>query len=159
MTASYREPEGQGRPGFKTVDGNDIALDVIIAYRVDPPKAVDILVRVAQSNGELEEKLIRPVSRNITRELFGELKTEDFYVAKKRAEKAEAAKAALNKVLNSYGIIVESVLPKDYRFNPLIKKPSKKRKSLIRWLNVLSLRLRPRWRNTCRNCNQPRGSE
>lgn len=129
MTASYRGArEGRDDLVFKTVDGNDIALDVIIAYRIDPPKAVDILVRVAQSNGELEEKLIRPVCRNITRELFGELKTEDFYVANKRTEKAEAVKAALNKVLNAYGIIVESVLPKDYRFNPAYQKAIEEKK-------------------------------
>ena len=113
---------------FKTVDGNDIALDVILAYRIDPPKAPFILENVAQNNHELEEKVVRPITRNVTRELFGELKTEDFYVANKRTEKAEMVKEMLNQLLNPYGIIVESVLPKDYRFNPAYQKAIEEKK-------------------------------
>ena len=100
---------------FKTIDGNDISLDVIIAYRINPVMAPDILENVAKNNRELEEKLVRPVTRNVTRDLFGELKTEGFYVSNKRMEKAELVKETLNRVLNPYGVIVESVLPKDYR--------------------------------------------
>jgi len=102
---------------FKTIDGNDISLDVIIAYRINPQMAPDILEKVGKNNSELEEKIIRTVGRSIARDLFGELKTEDFYVAEKRTEKAEKAKEMLNQALNGYGIIVESILPKDYRFN------------------------------------------
>ncbi len=107
---------------FKSIDGNDISLDVIIAYRIDPKKAPHILAYVAKDNKELEEKIVRPLSRNLTRDLFGELETEDFYVAKMRTEKAENVVTALNKVLDKYGVIVESVLPKDYRFNPAYQK-------------------------------------
>ena len=113
---------------FKTIDGNDIALDVIIAYRIDPKKAKDILVNVALNNSEMEEKLVRPITRNVTRELFGALKTEDFYVANKRTEQAEAVKKELNDLLNRYGIIVESVLPKDYRFNAAYQKAIEEKK-------------------------------
>jgi regulator of protease activity HflC (stomatin/prohibitin superfamily) len=103
---------------FKTIDGNDIALDVIIAYRIDPVMTPYILQNVARNNSELEEKLVRPITRNVTRELFGALKTEDFYVADKRTEKSEGAKQVLNEILNKSGVIVENVLPKDYLFNP-----------------------------------------
>jgi regulator of protease activity HflC (stomatin/prohibitin superfamily) len=113
---------------FKTIDGNDIGLDVIIAYRIDPQKAPDILLTVAEDNHGLDEKLVRPIARNVTRELFGELKTEDFYVANKRTEKAEAVKAALNKTLSPYGVIVESVLPKDYRFPTAYQKAIEEKK-------------------------------
>lgn len=120
MTATIGEGSRHGRDDllFKTVDGNDISLDVIIAYRIDRQKAPFILEYVAKNNIELEEKIVRPISRNITRDLFGELTTEDFYVANKRTEKAEKALVSLNEVLNYYGIIIENVLPKDYRFNP-----------------------------------------
>jgi regulator of protease activity HflC (stomatin/prohibitin superfamily) len=113
---------------FKTIDGNDIALDVIIAYRIDPQKAPEIIMNVAQTNRELEERLVRPITRNVTREQFGALKTEDFYVATKRTEKAEAAKVILNEILNPYGVIVESVLPKDYRFNAAYQKAIEEKK-------------------------------
>ncbi|HQO58585.1 MAG TPA: SPFH domain-containing protein [Candidatus Omnitrophota bacterium] len=113
---------------FKTIDGNDIALDVIVAYRIDPQKAPDIIMSVAHTNRELEERLVRPITRNVTREQFGALKTEDFYVATKRTEKAEEAKNILNNILNRYGVIVESVLPKDYRFNAAYQKAIEEKK-------------------------------
>jgi len=129
MTASVGGAR-QGRDDlvFKTIDGNDIALDVIIAYRIDPAKTPFILQNIARSNSELEEKLVRPITRNVTRELFGALKTEDFYVADKRTEKSEAAKQALNQLLNPSGVIVENVLPKDYRFNPEYQKAIEEKK-------------------------------
>ena len=113
---------------FKTIDGNDISLDVIIAYRIIPDKAPYILEYVARNNYELEEKVVRPISRNVTRDLFGELKTEDFYVANKRTEKADKVIALLNEKLGEYGVIVESVLPKDYRFNPAYQKAIEEKK-------------------------------
>lgn len=124
MTTAFSRGARMGRDDlvFKTVDGNDIALDVIIAYRIDPQKAPHILTHIAQSNRELEEKLVRPITRNVTREFFGELKTEDFYVANKRIDKADLVRQELNKLLNSHGVIVESVLPKDYRFKEAYQK-------------------------------------
>ena len=103
---------------FKTIDGNDISLDVIISYRIDPQKAPYILQYVARDDLELKEKVVRTVARSRPRDIFGELKTEEFYVSDKRDEKAELAKAVLNEVLNPYGVIVERVSTKDYRFNP-----------------------------------------
>jgi regulator of protease activity HflC (stomatin/prohibitin superfamily) len=73
---------------FKTIDGNDISLDAIISYRIDPSKVPLILESVAIDNRDLEENVVRPISRNITRDLFGELTTEDFYNADKRTERS-----------------------------------------------------------------------
>jgi regulator of protease activity HflC (stomatin/prohibitin superfamily) len=129
MTSSQRGARlGKDDLVFKTIDGNDIALDVIIAYRLDPQKMPEILQNVGKSNSELEEKLVRPITRNVTRELFGALKTEDFYIADKRTEKSEEAKAILNEILNPHGVIVENVLPKDYRFNPAYQKAIEEKK-------------------------------
>jgi len=103
---------------FKTIDGNDISLDVIISYRIDPQKAPFIVQYVAADDFELKDKVVRTVARSRPRDVFGELKTEEFYVSDKRDEKAELAKKALNDLLGPYGIIVERVSTKDYRFNP-----------------------------------------
>jgi regulator of protease activity HflC (stomatin/prohibitin superfamily) len=107
---------------FKTIDGNDISLDVVISYRIDPAKAPQILQIGASDNEALEEKVVRTITRSITRDIFGQLKTEDFYVAGARTIKADMVKDALNNMLNPYGIIVESVLPRDYRFNSAYQK-------------------------------------
>jgi regulator of protease activity HflC (stomatin/prohibitin superfamily) len=103
---------------FKTIDGNDISLDVIVAYRIDPVKAPTIVQYVATTDFELKDKLVRTIARSKPRDVFGELKTEEFYVSDKREEKAERVKAELNQFMNPYGIIVERVSTKDYRFNP-----------------------------------------
>ena len=103
---------------FKTIDGNDISLDVIIAYRIDPQMAPNILQNVASDNEKLKEKIVRTIARSKPRDVFGELKTEEFYVAGKRESKGEEAQARLQEILGPMGIVVERVLTKDYRFNP-----------------------------------------
>src|SRR5215470_3743701 len=107
---------------FKTIDGNDISLDVIIAYRIDPDKAPFILQHVASNDFELKDNVVRTVARSRSRDIFGELKTEEFYISDKRDEKAERVKATLNDMLSPYGVIVERVSTKDYRFNPAYQK-------------------------------------
>ena len=113
---------------FKTIDGNDISLDVIIAYQIDPAKAPYILQYVASSNDELRQKVVRTVARSKTRDIFGELKTEEFYVADRRELQAERAKEALQEILDPLGIIVKNVLTKDYRFNKEYQKAIEDRK-------------------------------
>ncbi|MBN1551164.1 prohibitin family protein [bacterium] len=103
---------------FKTIDGNDISLDVIISYRLDPMKAPYILEYVARDNDQLKDSVIRTIARSRPRDIFGELMTEEFYVSSKRDEKAQQALDELNRMVQSYGIIVEKVLTRDYRFNP-----------------------------------------
>ena len=103
---------------LKTIDGNDISLDVIIAYRIDADKAPYILQYVARDDATLRDKIVRTVTRSKPRDIFGELKTEAFYVADARESQANKAKDALQAILGPMGIVVEKVLTKDYRFNP-----------------------------------------
>jgi regulator of protease activity HflC (stomatin/prohibitin superfamily) len=102
---------------FKTIDGNDISLDVIIAYRLDPEKAPYILQNVAIDNQTLRDKIVRTIARSTPRDIFGELTTEEFYVAEKRELQSLRAKEVLQEMLGPLGVIVEKVLTKDYRFN------------------------------------------
>jgi regulator of protease activity HflC (stomatin/prohibitin superfamily) len=102
---------------FKTIDGNDISLDVIIAYRIDADKAPYILQNVAEDNHILRDKIVRTIARSKPRDIFGELTTEEFYVADKRELQAQRAKEVLQEMLGPLGIVVEKVLTKDYRFN------------------------------------------
>lgn len=103
---------------FKTIDGNDISLDVIVSYRIDPALAPKILQEVATNDDELKDKVVRTIVRSRPRDIFGELKTEEFYISDRRDEKAGRAKAELNALLEDYGVVVERVSTKDYRFNP-----------------------------------------
>lgn len=119
MTAHTGRGDRQSRDDllFKTIDGNDIGLDVIIAYRIDPQKAPHILQHVARDNQTLRNMIVRTVGRSKPRDIFGELKTEEFYVADKREAKAQSAKEVLQEMVGPLGIVVERVLTKDYRFN------------------------------------------
>jgi hypothetical protein len=103
---------------LKTIDGNDISLDVIIVYRIDPSKAYLILQNVARDNRELRDKIVRTIARSKPRDIFGELKTEEFYVSENREAQAVKAKEVLQEMFDPMGIIIEKVLTKDYRFNP-----------------------------------------
>ncbi len=124
---------GGDRPGrddlvFKSVDGNDISLDVVISYRLDPEKAPMVLQEVAANDDELRDNIVRTVARSKPRDIFGELITEEFYIAERRTEKADAARAALAAILEPYGIIVERVGTRDYRFNPAYQQAIEDRK-------------------------------
>ena len=103
---------------FKTIDGNDISLDVIIAYRIDASKAPYILQYVARDDVTLRDTIVRTVARSKPRDIFGELKTEAFYVAEAREAQSTKAKDALQQILGPMGIVTEKVLTNDYRFNP-----------------------------------------
>ena len=107
---------------LKTIDGNDIGLDVIIAYRIDPEKAFRIIQYVAKNDTQLKDKIVRTIARSKPRDIFGELKTEEFYVAKSREVQAVRAKEKLQEMFTPMGIIIERVLTKDYRFNPAYQK-------------------------------------
>ncbi|MFH2044840.1 MAG: SPFH domain-containing protein [Pseudomonadota bacterium] len=107
---------------FKTIDGNDISLDVIIVYRIDPAKAYLIVQNVARNDKELRDKIVRTITRSKPRDIFGELKTEEFYVSALREGQAKKAKEVLQAMLEPMGIIIEKVLTKDYRFNPKYQK-------------------------------------
>ena len=107
---------------LKTIDGNDISLDVIIAYRIDVNKAPHILQFVARDDVTLRDKIVRTVARSKPRDIFGELKTEAFYVADAREAQSIKAKEALQEILGPMGVVVEKVLTNDYRFNPEYQK-------------------------------------
>jgi len=77
---------------------------------------------VAENNIMLREKVVRTIARSKPRDIFGELKTEEFYVAARREKQSQRAKDVLQGILGPMGIIVEKVLTKDYRFNPEYQK-------------------------------------
>ena len=69
---------------FRTQGGNELSLDLIIQYRIDPQKVIYILQNVATSNDALRDVILRTIGRSRPRDEFGELTTEEFYVANKR---------------------------------------------------------------------------
>lgn len=124
----------KGAPGraddieFKTVDGNDISVDVTVAWRVDPAKAPHLLQKVGRSTQETEERLVRPAARALVRDALNVLRSEDFYTADKRFAAAEQARKLLEKALGPEGVIVEQVILQEHRFNPEYEKVIREKK-------------------------------
>ena len=103
---------------FKTVDGNDISVDIIVAWRIDPAKAPYLLMKVGESTEDLEARLVRPGVRAYVRDALNKLKSEEFYEADRRFKAAEEGRVLLSEALNPEGIIVEQVILGEHRFNP-----------------------------------------
>lgn len=103
---------------FKTVDGNDISVNVTVAWSIDPAMAPYVLQFVGQSTKNVEDKLIRPVTRTMVRDVLNQLTSEQYYQAEGRFTTAAEARDLLNTALNPEGIRVEQVLLGEHRFNP-----------------------------------------
>lgn len=107
---------------FKTSDGNDIAVDVTVAWRVDSAKAPYVLEHVGRSTAEVKDVLVRPTCRSIVRDVLNTMTSEEFYVSDKRFQKAEEARERLGAVLTREGVVVERVILGEHRFNPEYEK-------------------------------------
>lgn len=107
---------------FKTHDGNDIAVDCTVAWRLDQAKAPYILERVGRSTNDVKDALVRPAARSIVRDVLNTMTSEEFYVSDKKFQKAEEARERLAKVLGPEGIIVERVILGEHRFHPEYEK-------------------------------------
>jgi regulator of protease activity HflC (stomatin/prohibitin superfamily) len=103
---------------FKTTDGNDISMDVTVAWTIDPKKAPYLLENVGISTGEVKERLVRPLARTLVRDVLNELDSESVYNSDKRFEKAERAREVLSASLQPYGVIISQVILHEHRFAP-----------------------------------------
>ena len=103
---------------FKTVDGNDVSVDVTVTWRIDPAKAPTILQRVGESTEDVSDRIVRPAARAYVRDALNKLRSEDFYVADKRFASAEDARQLLQAALNPEGVVVEQVILGEHRFAP-----------------------------------------
>jgi regulator of protease activity HflC (stomatin/prohibitin superfamily) len=103
---------------FKTKDGNNVHIDVNVMWRVDPAKADHLIKYVGQSIIEIKERLVRPISRSVIRDVFNEISSEQYYHVTTKNEMAARAKELLAKELAPYGIIVDMLQVMQHRFDP-----------------------------------------
>jgi regulator of protease activity HflC (stomatin/prohibitin superfamily) len=103
---------------FKTIDGNDIRVDVTVAWQIDPKRAPYLLAKVGDSTERVKEKLIRPACRSIVRDVLNELNSEEFYVSDKRFEKANKARERLSQTIGPEGILIQQVILGEHHFHP-----------------------------------------
>ena len=113
---------------FKTVDGNDIRVDITVAWQVDPKRAAYVLAKVGRSTDEVKEKLVRPACRSVVRDILNSLHSEDFYVSDKRFAKATEARDVLDSVLRPEGVLVSQVIFGEHHFHPLYEQVIREKK-------------------------------
>lgn len=109
--------DGDDSLRFKTIDGNDISVNVTVAWSVIGTKAPYLLQFVGPDTQAVGATLVRPVSRTIIRDVLNSLASEQYYDAGIRFRKAEEAATLLNHYLNPEGIQVVQVLLGEHRFN------------------------------------------
>lgn len=103
---------------FKTKDGNNVYIDVNVMWRVDPKRAGPIVAQVGQSVDEIKERLLRPISRSVIRDVFNEITSEEYYHVAVKNRVAARAKEELAAQLGPYGVIVDMLQVQQHRFDP-----------------------------------------
>src|SRR5262249_30739122 len=112
------EMKGPGQLVVKTRDGNDLFVDVMFSYHIDPPQAPHIRQYVARNDVDLREKVFKTVVRSRTRDFLGALSTDEFTHTEARNHAVDLAQEGLQEILAPYGIVLERVAVMDYRFDP-----------------------------------------
>jgi regulator of protease activity HflC (stomatin/prohibitin superfamily) len=102
---------------FKTKDGNNVYIDVNVMWRVDPKKAGYLIQHVGQSAEEIKERVVRPISRSVIRDIFNEITSEEYYQVSVKNRVAQKAKDELVKEMLPYGILVDMLQVQQHRFD------------------------------------------
>lgn len=101
---------------FKTKDGNNIGQDVVMTWKIDYTKAAYILENVGENIEYIQEKVVRPVARTVIRDHLNNLTSTEFYDGQGRFHAAKSATEELKRKLAPYGIVVDQINVKEFRF-------------------------------------------
>lgn len=110
---------------IQTSDGFFVDVDVSIVYKIVDPHQVFTRLgpgRLFESNG------IVPKAEPVLKQTLGELTTEEFYNSPLRAAKAAMAKDFLNRDLSQYGIAIDQVLVRYFRYTEEIQRNIEEKK-------------------------------
>lgn len=102
---------------FKTKDGNNVYIDVNVMWRIDPKRADFLVSNVGQSITEIKERIVRPISRSVIRDIFNEITSEEYYQVTVKNKMAGLAKDELLKELTPLGILVDMLQVQQHRFD------------------------------------------
>lgn len=98
-------------------DGNEAALRISLRYRIKPdPESLVKLAQEVTPNNEGVKELVVAVVRSEIRTYMNRLRTSEFRDDKKRNETADAARDAAAERLAKWGIELEAINLRQYRF-------------------------------------------
>jgi regulator of protease activity HflC (stomatin/prohibitin superfamily) len=110
---------------IQTSDGFFVDVDVSIVYKIADPFLVFTKLGPGRA---FEDSGIVPRAEPVLKQALGELTTEEFYNSPLRAAKAARAKDILNKELAQYGLTVDHVLVRYFRYTEEIQKNIEEKK-------------------------------
>jgi regulator of protease activity HflC (stomatin/prohibitin superfamily) len=110
---------------IQTSDGFFVDVDASILYRITDPYKVFTKLGPGLA---FETGGVVPKAEPVLKQTFGELATEEFYNSPLRVSKAELAKTMLNKELADYGLQVEQVMVRYFRYTKEIQKNIEEKK-------------------------------
>jgi len=103
-------------------DGNEAALKLTVRYRIAPaPQSLVKLVQEVGTSSEDVRRLVIAVVRSEIRTFMNKLRTAEYRDDKKRNDTVDDALSATRAKLSPWGIDVEGVNLKQYRFVRLLK--------------------------------------
>ena len=110
---------------IQTSDGFFVDIDVSILYNVVDP----YLVFTRLGTGRLfESSGIVPKAEPVLKQTLGELTTEEFYNSPLRTQKVQQAKDLLSRDLAEYGLRVDNILVRYFRYTDEIQKNIEEKK-------------------------------
>ena len=103
------------RINTRAADGNEVHLQITVQYHRDPTMIKTVLTDLGQSD-QASEDAIQCWSRSHIRTYLGMLETDEYYNNIRRYEQCDITKAALNRDLNKFGIVVDRVIFDQHSF-------------------------------------------
>ena len=122
---SAREATVTKAAHIQTSDGFFVDVDVSILYKIVDPYLV--FTRLGTGR-EFETNGIMPKAEPVLKQTLGELTTEEFYNSPLRSAKIQLAKELLNRNLAEYGLQVDHVLIRYFRYTEEIQKNVEEKK-------------------------------
>ena len=115
------DPSRQDFVYTRALDGNEVALAVTVQYHLDPDKAklLHLIRNVATSNQDVFD-IVETVARADIRTHMNTLRTTEFFDRDARYRAIEKVKEAMSKRLNKEGIVIDSVILDEHRFERLL---------------------------------------
>lgn len=126
-----RDPKQGSRAGrddvqVQSADGYAVSVDVTIKYRIMTDKAYALYQDTG--SGERYKNIVRTEAQGACMNLFGLMKTEDFYDPVQRREKAIEVHKRLSESLGENFVEVIDVLIRDVQFDPEYEKKIRTKK-------------------------------
>jgi regulator of protease activity HflC (stomatin/prohibitin superfamily) len=122
---SAREATVTKAAHIQTSDGFFVDVDVSILYKIVDPYRVFTRLGIGRA---FETNGIMPKAEPVLKQTLGELTTEEFYNSPLRSAKLQLAKDLLNRDLAEYGLQVDHVLIRYFRYTEEIQKNVEEKK-------------------------------